>query len=1179
MASVMPYSGDAPPAKVRASSRSGSIASLWSSADVPFFLDARRSNDAGRKGSLGSMRRASDHASTCPRTAGSPFSGSHVELIASDSPTGFSDYRDLPVGPTSPRPSVESAMSSPLLSTSHPRGDYACIDTLANRASLSSGEVLPSAIKSPDFPTTEFMCKSDSQQSFLRGFQSRKPLALQIQPVAYSSPLSARVSSNQPMDSTGRTSPATSTIAPSLGKSPVPSQETDTSADLPTPMTTRSSPGNRLQELTAQCEQGSPVAEIGPAQGARHSSLYARADQFFRSDYSMATMPMTAHDFRACAGPGGPLRPSSAQNEEATNAALRPMGGLDTYYRDLRDGSTPAGHTQRVPQNSPPGRGPVSQTLSGRPGTANGSSQQLEAPISLDHRRVVTQPPQADPSTQWQYVAAQPSWLNASIQPNTTSREVSAAGEARQRTMSTPRLHAAWLADGHQAQAATRKSSFCVGTDFVTMSGRPGQTSPASRLMQLRLGGGSTSSATSSRHFSDDNTSASTLSSSLEPPVSPQSSRRLLRQVSRASRLGTPSGTSVASVRSQDIAPSSSAKQPPKSPSSRLKPSSSRGVGWSSYLQEGLTLYLDQSGRREGAMKLSYLRYDPFGRPESLVESGSAVEGAGLFPGTPKKHKVRPLSARDSDDELGIVDFGHSAYAQPGTETSQCLLFSVKEPVPILRHLGIGEDTRADLLTRQAALSLDHNGTHEVSGYERSGRIGWRFKYEVSDACDAEGHALTTHKMLRPLTFSCSATLLDPAKARKARLFKMVKKGVSSSLSSTLVQQSPGRQRSGTNRSDIQAAAALAAAASAATQSNALAHDAGPPQSNQQSSRKVSLYPGSYGTPSSEGSARRPSARTASSGGSVQRLDSGSVHIPAHLPPNVVPFRFRPSIGSQSSSDPSSTPSAASNQAASSLPDPALFPVDYRPSISAAQAPSAARYARSARSVRVVKIGNVNQAAALTRASHGDIFRSAHTNARAASSSGLPPQSSEAPTRPTTASEEIKLAYLQRSLDKEREEADAARQAYGRYSPSETEEEMSTPTQEQYSCVKPISAPTAPDYRDPRTRSVSSSARLGDVEPLGASKGNPSPPGTQTGHSFSSIKAQSRQRLRQAISTKALPDLPSVPLVSAFRKSRPVTAQNLGATGSQTSHSPGSPSDGRSKPISSASLLVELGFL
>lgn len=1179
-----------------ASSRHGSIASIWSSADVPFFLDARRSNDAGRKGSIASSSRwMVDGQPSGPRTTGSSSGGSYVDCPVNEHISG--DYRELPFGPTSPRPSVDSGISRMSFAGPHHSPERRQSSRLAERLAKSrtSSHSISRRLDSindeeipPEQPVPESKPVTDLQASNLKGFQHRKPATLQIQPVAYSSPLNARVSSK---GEENINSPGASTVAPSLGTSPVPSQNTDASADLATPSTNMGSP--RVVKPQNECK-GNAESSMLKLQRAdsRHSSLYARAGQFFRSDYSMATPPMTAHDFRSQDAHHqvlGLLPPT--QGQESNSTAEQSVDGPGTTSIVLLADSETSEQCNRLDDlhqtwRSAPAK-PLESPRSGYHGphlavsaSPSAHSHRLQEPILLDGSHPTSTPDNLQPHRFRTF--ARPSWIQSIDAQPQSSRALSA--DVRPRTMSTPRLNAAWLVGADpEIKAAARKASFCVGANETSRSTSSSseQSSPASRLLHLRMG--SVQSALPPVQVGDDLSSSghSMRSGNLDNPPSPRGAKQLFRQVSRSSRLGPASTTSIASKGSgsNEAAPAGrpNTKQ---STTSRPKSANTKSGGWSSYLQEGLTLYLDQGSKREVALKLAYLRYDPFGRPETLIEVSSSADAGkahNTVHGTPKKAKLRPLSARDGEDDVGTLEFGFSAYTpqiQP-----QSIVFSSTECAPILRHLGIGEDTRADLLTRQAALSLDENGIHEVSGSERSRRIAWRFLYEVLDVPTDHGMPSAKEKMLRPVSFSCSATLLDPAKARKARLFKMMKKGVASNLASSLVHHSPGRARSGSvqNESSILHAGVSLPDSDVSPTAGA--------SNGWRASRKVSLYPGSYGTRSSASASRRPSEMTTSSTGSIQRLAPGCTPIPPGLPNGVVPFRFRPGTDtvtparsirapSHTLCDPSTTKSLSPQEATS---DDA---VDH-------DVTQSSRYARSARSTRIVKVTDMAQASSLTRASHGDIFARPGLSQRAMiptrdARPGSTATKGAMAGRPATASEEIKMAYLQRNLERDRERQqqqqleEPGEGVSTRGEGEEEEEDQSTPTQELY--------PTQVNHlvqNDYSLRSVSSTPRLGnDRNEASQRRDIGSSSSTVQQDTFSTIKTQSRHRLRQAISTKALPDLPSGSRAkSLLRKARPITAQNLGPTNSSATRSPGSPGGDKQKAGGSGSLLVELGFI
>ena len=156
----------------------------------------------------------------------------------------------------------------------------------------------------------------------------------------------------------------------------------------------------------------------------------------------------------------------------------------------------------------------------------------------------------------------------------------------------------------------------------------------------------------------------------------------------------------------------------PPRPKSRGTGSASKtgGAGWASYLQTGLMLHLEGDGRT-CQINMTYLAYDPFGRPEQLVEG---TEAARVL--TPK----RPKSRGDKDQEAeqsGTLEFGVG-----GDESSFANSFTVDlgrkaEASALLKHLTVGEDTKADLLTRQASLSVATPGTHKCQA--TSAREGW----------------------------------------------------------------------------------------------------------------------------------------------------------------------------------------------------------------------------------------------------------------------------------------------------------------------------------------------------------------------------------------------------------------------------------------------------------------------
>lgn len=197
------------------------------------------------------------------------------------------------------------------------------------------------------------------------------------------------------------------------------------------------------------------------------------------------------------------------------------------------------------------------------------------------------------------------------------------------------------------------------------------------------------------------------------------------------------------------------------------------GSGWASYLNAGLTLHLEHEGRVV-PVTMTYLAYDPFGRPEQLVEGTEAARAM-----TPK----RPKSRGDKDQEAeqsGTLEFG------PLDDKCALDIARRSDGSAVLKHLTVGEDTKADLITRQAALSVKM-GVHQVAGYERRGRLAWKFAYRVEESAE---------RRLVPVRFSCSATLLNPERARKSRLINLVKKQMVPSLASKAVSSTLDSPRS-----------------------------------------------------------------------------------------------------------------------------------------------------------------------------------------------------------------------------------------------------------------------------------------------------------------------------------------------------------------------------------------------
>lgn len=209
-----------------------------------------------------------------------------------------------------------------------------------------------------------------------------------------------------------------------------------------------------------------------------------------------------------------------------------------------------------------------------------------------------------------------------------------ASVKERLRTFSTPKLHSAWLqARGSEDQQQQQPLNISRHGSLLSIGQIRG--SKASLLSRESLDEQSQSDdvgqrpGTSSR---SSNASSARLRDLDTASVRESSDNERVR----ASSIADPRSIRNASVSSMDYA--SMMKTPKSPPASRPKSKQ----GWSSYLQEGLTLHLDQGGKREKALWMPYLAYDPFGRPEALVHASEL--GAG--PSTPRKANkmTRPLA-------------------------------------------------------------------------------------------------------------------------------------------------------------------------------------------------------------------------------------------------------------------------------------------------------------------------------------------------------------------------------------------------------------------------------------------------------------------------------------------------------------------------------------------------------
>ncbi|KAK0532663.1 hypothetical protein OC834_002501 [Tilletia horrida] len=458
-----------------------------------------------------------------------------------------------------------------------------------------------------------------------------------------------------------------------------------------------------------------------------------------------------------------------------------------------------------------------------------------------------------------------------------------------------------------------------------------------------------------------------------ERPVSLQPAARIPEKVGSDSFMMN--GPAVRSPQGSLIPPSTmtSAAVTGK-PSLSFRPKSKGG--WASHLSGGLTLHVDQDSQRSVQINLSYLSYDPFGRAEALVPA--TTEGA--RPATPKRSKAG-LKAED-EESTGILEFGPMQGVDDGW------VFQSSSPggtstAPILRHLTVGPELKADVLTRQAKLSLCTDGVHEVSGSEKKGKLGWRFMYRVEPCLDSVGRAVASgEKIMRPLKFLCSATLLEPSRAQKSRLINLVRKQVNANLISTPVR-SPASASSQTEITTTSSSSSMTVPSPLAASSRMnplksiqlqhhrqpsmtpshsqqyLIHQQQQTQPQQQQQQPSSSLVSQTQTSTSAAGMPEPQSAThslraqfspynltfansstslvspsvsSSVVAAVQRLDPSQVSVPANLPAGVVPFKLVRPLGNKASV--SSFQQAA--PASAPVPGPAPVPAV----VSAVQEPS-----------------------------------------------------------------------------------------------------------------------------------------------------------------------------------------------------------------------------------------------
>ena len=138
-----------------------------------------------------------------------------------------------------------------------------------------------------------------------------------------------------------------------------------------------------------------------------------------------------------------------------------------------------------------------------------------------------------------------------------------------------------------------------------------------------------------------------------------------------------------------------------------------------------------------------------------------------------------------------------TAQFRPITRQSFHFHHAALESPPILRRVTTNQEETHDYVSRQAYLTIKHNGVYVVHGHEISSvdhdgqaqKLSWQFEYLVDDRrIDVSGRVIEGEKILTPLTFSCSPELLLPAQGKKINIMHVFKKGVAPKLPAEKLQ-------------------------------------------------------------------------------------------------------------------------------------------------------------------------------------------------------------------------------------------------------------------------------------------------------------------------------------------------------------------------------------------------------
>ncbi|PWN44333.1 hypothetical protein IE81DRAFT_30434 [Ceraceosorus guamensis] len=816
----------------RSESRAGSISTLWSSADCPFFLDTIATSQADvLRRSSGAASCAADSAPRIMLRNASSSSASSLQSLAQN-----------------PRFEILEHLEENSLTV--PDAQSLRVEPTSTRA-LPASEVRGASAATPTSTTFSQLKGTPTR------LQKRRPSALQLDHLRHSprrdinaASMPISVSYDSQLYTARSFSPGRSTL----------SQNTPSSSAFRTPTNaSHQSHGTRCaQDVLRANEEPHKVTEgrsSGSILASADPALYGKAQRYFSPSYSMDSPTHGQHTpgaFRQASIACSPsqrrtnLRHSASTygTEESIevftprddSASSRSGSSMESTHEQLletkqefqtlslalgtqsRPATAPAedsilwtSHHQPLREASKPvARSPTSplQTIASRSSAVRHHRGDVDRPRTSEN---VT-PPHSASSGRSDFSAEMEFTLSTDTAITVKKRGLS----ARLRAVSTPKLRAA---------AAWRFNSTDTSANPLPTIAHP--TSPLSSAVPLKnqtaatkadatrpirpVSGGRFRSRTlgeaDRRHTSSNSdelrrcilerpeTSRSNVtglsSTDLKKSRRPSRTDTIESSPSSCSHsiLQTPQSSTThlagsVQISSPKLGKHGTVKAPVRPTSARPK---SKG-GWASHLAEGLTLHLEHEGKRE-IVRMTYLYYDPFGAPESLCNNDSLITANGR-PATPKRPKSKGGVQVSADEQLGILEFGPAVDpSSPSTPTA--ISFRAKNEgsspsMALLRHLTVGDDMKGDLLARQANLSLAQVGTNEVSGIERKGSLAWRFTYNV----DVDAGSRT--KILRPVGFSCSATLLDPVKARKGRLLNMMRKQmIASNIDSVPVIGSP----------------------------------------------------------------------------------------------------------------------------------------------------------------------------------------------------------------------------------------------------------------------------------------------------------------------------------------------------------------------------------------------------